>query len=186
MKTILKVFLILIVLIVLVIIWYWADHKDYFCSRYKDLTEQQTAIFKWQAGDDEFKLKARFREHFNDIDLVFPREKVSKVKLFKNIPMLGVFTGKTLKQNQIDNFVKFCNDTTNFDWGETTWNITEGEYYFKLYNSTNNVVGKIYFCLEGCSMTSSRPFCPSMKFGKLSLTGLEIIKKLINDNDNWE
>lgn len=45
------------------------------------------------------KLMTRYRHHFADPEFVFPRQKVNKIKLFKNIPILGVFTGKTLKQN---------------------------------------------------------------------------------------
>jgi hypothetical protein len=167
-------------------IWYWADDNDYFQSNYNDLTEKQRATFTWQDADNGDKLTERFRQHFFDTDLYFPRQKVTKVKLFKNIPMLGVFTAKTLKQNKVDNFVQFCNDTSNYEWGETTWALSESEYYFRLYNSANKVIGKIYFCLDGCRMTDSRPFNPAMKFGMLSSTGLDKINTLINNKDSWE
>ncbi|NVN94500.1 MAG: hypothetical protein HXX18_04355 [Bacteroidetes bacterium] len=100
--------------------------------------------------------------------------------------MIGVFTSRTLKKDQINKFVKFCNDSANFDWNETTWGINESEYYFKLYNSDRKVIGKIYFMLIEQPMTKSIPFCPSMKFGGLSDTGFDWIIKLINNKNNWE
>lgn len=106
--------------------------------------------------------------------------------LFKNIPIIGVITSKTLKRNHIEPFLKFCNDSVNFDWRETTWDITESKYYVRFYNSDNKVVGKIYFCLDDGEMTSAEPFCPAMKFGGLLATGLENMHKLINNKANWE
>lgn len=185
MNRFLKIFLIFILFGGLTIFWYLADEQDYFQSNYLELTEKQNAIFKWQDEDDSDKLMNRFRQHFTNQEFIFPRQTVTQVRLFRNIPMLAVFTNKTLKHNKIDSFLKFCNDTSNFDWGETTWGISESEYYFKLYGTDNRVVGKIYFCLDGCRMTNSRPFCPSMKFGGLSEQGLAKIKEFINNNENF-
>lgn len=164
--------------------WYVADRHDYFKGHYNDLSEEQGEIFKWKDGDTSEKLMGRYRQYFSDSEYTFPRQSVSKVKMFKNIPMLGILTGKTLHQNLVDRFVEFCNDTANFTWAETTWEISESEYYFKLYSKDNDVVGKVYFCLEDCGMTHARPFCPSMKFGMLSENGLIGIRKLINSKDN--
>jgi hypothetical protein len=186
MKRLLKIFLTLTILFGLVVVWYWPNKQDSFQGDYSELTEKQSAIFNMQDEDDFDKLIARYKQHFADTEFVFPRQKVTKIKLFKNIPIIGFLSFKTLKHNNIDTFLKFCNDTTNFDWAETTWRISESEYYVKLYNSDNKVIGEIYFCLEDCYMTSAKPFCPAMKFGGLSSTGLDNIKNLINDKDNWE
>jgi len=56
---------------------------------------------------------------------------------------ISALTSKTLKHEFVDSFVNFCNDTTNFHWGETIWEISESEYYCRLYNENNKVVGKI-------------------------------------------
>ena len=186
MKRLLKKTLAIIFLFGLTAFWYWADDQDYFQSNYNDLTEQQKEIFKWRSNIDNFDLPQVYRRHFFDNEFAFPRQQISKVKLFKNIPIVSVFTGITLKQNQVDSFLQFCNDTANFDWGETTWGLNEAEYFIRLYNSKDKVVGKIYFCLADCGHIHARPFSPSMKFGMLSTTGLEKINKLINDKDQWE
>jgi hypothetical protein len=62
--------------------------------------------------------------------------------------MISAFSSKSLNKNEIDNFLMFCNDTSNFSWSETTWNISESEYYFRLYNQENKFAGKIYFCID--------------------------------------
>ncbi len=186
MKVIRKIFIIPTSLLGLLFIWYWLDNNDYFQSDYKDLTTEQEKIFKWNESDDENTIKERYRNYFTNKEYAFPRQKTSKVKLFVNKPLIGLFTDKTLKKIEINNFINFCNESTNFDWGETTWETSESEYYFKLYNENNKVIGKIYFCLNGCGMTSSRPFCPTMKFGGLSEKGQKQIEKLINNKTSWD
>lgn len=186
MKRLLKIILAIIFFLGLTAFWYWADDQDYFQNNYNDLTEQQKEIFKWRSDIDNFDLTQVYKQHFADNEFTFPRQQVSKVKLFKNIPLVGVFSGKTLKQNQVDSFLQFCNDTANFDWGETTWGLYDAEYFIRLYNSNDQVVGKIHFCLTDCGNIYARPFSPSMKFGMLSTTGLVKINKLINNEDQWE
>ena len=46
-------------------------------------------------------------------------------------------------------------------------------------------MGKVWLCIEGCGMTKSIPFSPSMKFGGLSNVGrgnLDSLLKRINEN----
>jgi hypothetical protein len=166
--------------------WYWADKQDYFQTDYRNFSAAEQQVFKWQKGDNAEKLMHRYRQHFLDSEYVFPGQRVTKIALYRNISVISAITSKTLKQDYIDNFVKFCNDTTNFHWGETTWQWSESKYYCRLYNAENKVVGKLYFCLDGCDMTSSLPFSPKMKFGGLSVKGSDYINQLIGDNTKWE
>ena len=186
MKRIKYILLTTTILFITFVFWYWADNYDYFKTKYKDLSAEQYRIFLWQEGDSDEKLKGRFRQHFFDKEYTFPRQKVSRVVLYKNQPLLGIFTGKNLRHERINDFIELCNDTTNYDWGETTWEISESKYVFKLFNSEDEVIGKLYYCSNDCSMTSARPFTPNMKFGKLSSEGLKNIKVFINRKSNWE
>ncbi len=186
MKRLRKTFIILFILIGLFVFWYWADKKDYFNSDYKDLTASQKRTFEWQDSDEGEKLMQRYRQCFFDSQYAFPRQKVTKVKLFRNIPMISALTSKILKPEYVNSFINFCNDTTNFHWGETTWQLNESKYYCRLYNADGKVAGKIYFCLDDCGMTSSRPFSPAMKFGGLSTKGLNYILQLFSDKTKWE
>jgi len=187
MKNILKITGLIFLTFGLFALWYWTDNNDYFQTDYRELTTGQSKIFEWKDGDSDQTLKDRFKTHFTDTTYYFPRQKVSKVKIFKNIPLFGVFTDKTLKKKEIANFIDFCNDSTNFDWGETTWGYYECQYYIRLYNSDNKVVGKIYLLLDGhMSLTEAKPLCPSMKFGQLSTIGFRKITRMINEKDNWE
>jgi hypothetical protein len=185
MKRLRKFLIILFVVIGLLVFWYWADKKDYFNTDYKDLTTSEKKNFEWQYGDNG-ELMQRYRMYFFDSQYAFPRQQVTKVKLFRNIPMVSVFTSKTLKAEYVDSFVTFCNDTTNFDWGETTWQLNESKYYCKLYNADGKTAGKIYFCLDDCGMTSSKPFAPTMKFGGLSTKGMKYIQHLFSDKTKWQ
>ena len=187
MKKIVIIITVITLTIGLIVLWCWADDKDYFQTDYRELTTEQSIVLEWQNGDSDETLKGRYRTHFTDTTYIFPRQKVSKIKIFRNIPAIGVFTGKTLKQTEIANFIDFCNDSTNFDWGETTWGYSECEYYIRLYNYDNKVIGKIYLLLdEHMPMTEAKPTCPSMKFGELSTIGFRKITRIINDKNNWE
>lgn len=187
MKRILKIITSIFLAFGLFSLWYWVDKNDYFQTDYRELTTEQTNIFEWQNGDSEETLKERFKAHFTDSTFLFPRQKVHKIKIFKSIPLFGVFTGKTLKQEENSKFIKFWNDPTNFGWGETTWSHNECNYYFRFYNSNNKVIGKIFLLLdEHSAITDEKPLCPSMKFGTLSRVGFNKITELINNNANWE
>jgi hypothetical protein len=185
MRRIIKIILTFLGIAGLLLLWLWADSADYFNTNYRDLSEEQQNIFKWK-DDDDFDIYKVYRQNMFDTTYSFPRQKTEKIKLYKNIPLIGVFTAKTLKSNKNTAFVNFCNDSTNFSWGETTWGYYEAEYYIKLYNSENVTVGKIYICMKDCGMTSARPFCPAMKFGGLSGKGIKWLNELINNNNNWK
>lgn len=186
MKRLRKILLLLFIVTGLFAFLYWADTKDFFKANYRDLSVNQQKTFYWQAGDSTETLIQRYRQHFLDSQYTFPRQKVAKVKLFQNTPAFSFFTGKTLNPIYNESFLQFCNDTANFHWAETTWSKSESEYYCRLYDAQNNVVGKIYFCLDNCGMTSARPFSPVMKFGGLSEKGLTYIRQLISDEKKWE
>jgi hypothetical protein len=160
MKRFKKLLLTLCVIAGLLTLWYLVDKNDYFQADYKILPASQRQIFEWQKGDDAEKLMRRYKQHFLDSQYAFPRQNVTKVKLFRNIPMISALSGKTLKHDYVDDFLHFCNDTSNFHWGETTWQLNESSYYCRFYNSQNKVVGKLYVCLDGCGMTSAIPFSP--------------------------
>ena len=166
--------------------WYWADKQDYFQADYKTMSAAQQDNFKWRDGDDSEILIQRYRKAVAESHYVFPGQSVTKIKLFHNTPMISLLTSKTLRQEYVDSFIRFCNDTANFHWGETTWQQSESEYYCRLYNANDKVVGKVYLCLDNCGMTSSVPFSPTMKFGGLSDKGINYIKQLVQDKNKWE
>jgi hypothetical protein len=174
------------IILAIIIVWYWADKQDFFQTNYNNISTKEQHFFNWQDGDSGETLQERYRKHFLDSNYFFPHQNVTTVKLYNNNSMFSVISGKTLKQGYVENFIEFCNDTTNFDWSETTWEKSDSDYYCNLYNENGKVVGKIYFCLEGCSSISSLPFSPKMKFGGLSEKGLDYIYQLLRDKTKWE
>ena len=163
----------------------WLEYNDFFYADYRVLTAREQKIFKWNSKTGEAGLIQVFSSHFNKSYYAFPRQKVSKVKLFKNYLIGSTLTGRTLNANKIGALLSFCNNPQNFDWGETTWDLNESEYFLRFYSSSGKVIGKLYLCLDKCGMTASNPFCPAMKFGALSSAGLEKIKGFIANNENW-
>lgn len=186
MKRRYKIFILIIFITGLFSFWYLAEDADYFQANYRELSIKQQEIFKWQDDDDGAQLIERYRKAFADSQYAFPRQKVAKIKLFHNQQLASGLTSKTLKQKEIKDFIKFCNDTSNFGWAETTWDKSESEYFCRMYNNNEEVIGKIYFCVEHCRMTRSIPFSPMMKFGELSEKGMEYLGNLISDKTKWE
>src|SRR5574341_394917 len=187
-NTIVKALIVFLLLISLSLIFIWLDYKDYYNTDYRDLTKEQMAEIEWKHSYDSIgqKLKKAYIAQFNNKQFEFPRQKVNNVKLFRNIPVIGNITGKTLNQEQVLFILNYCNNPSNFDWGETTWSEWDSEYIFRFYNERGAVVGKLYACLKECRMTSSRPFSPRMKLGQLSEKGLHDINKLILEINGHE
>jgi hypothetical protein len=185
LNTIGKTLAALLLLITLLILWVWADANDYFHSDYRDLTDDQMSQFRWKDGyDSEGKmLQDAFSSQFNNDKYKFPRQEVSEIKLFYNIPAIGIFTGKRLSQKQAYFVTALFNDPSNFGWGETTWGDWElgNEYLLKFYSRDGAVIGRIEFCGEGCWLTSSRPFSPRMKFRSLSETGRNKLNEVLTE-----
>ena len=163
--------------IALLTLWYFTEVRDYFKADYKDLTKAEELIFTSEANPTSIYIK-----HFGDNQFQFPRNAVDKVKLFKNTPLIGTLTSKTLKKEFNSDIVNFFNDSTNFGWGETTWSLSESEYILRFYNN-DKVVGKIYLCLNDCGWIDTRPFTPNVKFGQL-LNGQ--IERIIRDEEKWD
>jgi hypothetical protein len=176
-----KLKILILAIISLTLIYYFIEKNDFFNTKFQELSEKEMKEFQNQNN-----IKEAFRNHFTDIKLRFPKQQVSKIKIFNNIPVIGTLTGKTLKKDYISDFLYELNDTLNFNWTETTWDISESEYYLRFYDNQNKIIGKLYLCVKDCGMTKSFPFCPAMKFGGLSEKGLLEINRKINDPDLWE
>lgn len=131
------------------------------------------------------EVQEAYRRNFDNPKYTFPRGKVEAVKIYRNQFLISRFTSKTLSSELSKSIVNFLNEPENFDWSETTWSLDESEYILRLFDQEDNEIGKIWLCMEGCGMTESIPFAPSMKFGALSIEGrekLEVLTHLIYQN----
>jgi hypothetical protein len=175
-----KILLLTVGLILILGLWYWTEQKDYFISDYKDFSSDE--MLEFDSVPDPTMV---YRSHIGEDKYQFPRQDVDKIKLFDNTPFLQTLTSKTLKEELNSQMIEFFNDSTNFWWGETTWNIRESEYILRFYNK-DKIVGKIYLCLEGCGMTASRPFTPNKKFGGLTNEGQKRLESILTDKKSWD
>jgi hypothetical protein len=159
--------------------WYMTEERDYFKAAFNDLTALEVSVFT-SANPTQIYI-----EHFSDDNFMFPRQKVDKIKLFQNKPLLGTLTSKTLKQEFNPDVIEFFNDPTNFSWEETTWSVDESEYILRFYNQ-DKIVGKIYLCLNDCGRIETRPFTPNVKFGGLTDIGQRTLETMLHDKKKWE
>ncbi|MCC6370489.1 MAG: hypothetical protein IT236_05725 [Bacteroidia bacterium] len=185
MSKVSKFYWIALIILWLTAMWYWADDNDYYRDNFRYMTKEQKLYFNWQNGESEEDFKNKYRQHFNDTSFFFPRQQVVQIKRFKNTPLLGLFTGKSLKHEKLNEFLSACNDTLNYNWAETTWNESEAQYYVRFYNANNQVCGKMYLELTDGNVEAS-PFCPVTRFGSLSPEGLKKMNDLITTDANWQ
>lgn len=166
--------------------WAWLEFNDYFNSDYAESTNAEEKHFSWQPTDDENKLMQRFSESFEEEKYKFPRAEVQQIKLYSNIPIWGTLSSKTLKHDEVKDFLAFWNNPENFSWAETTWENSDSEFYIKFFDGNGIAVGKIFLCPEDCGMVSSKPFNPNTKFGGLSDEGKKYLTNAIKDPTLWE
>jgi hypothetical protein len=121
-----------------------------------------------------------FERNFGNIKYKFPREKVAKIKLYKNKFLISRLTSKNLSSESILNVKLFFNNPDNFNWGETTWGLNEAEYILRFFNKKDEKIGQIWICIENCGMTEAIPFSPNMKYGGMSEKGNNKINEIIS------
>lgn len=181
-----RVIYILATLTGILLCWYWAESKDYFQQDFRHLTEVEQQLFAYDQSLKDTKRRKKFMKFSSHPYFLFPRQEVIKINRFHNTPFLASLTSKTLKPEMVPLFLRFCRDTSNFSWSETTWSTSDSEYYCMLYNAQGKVAGKIYFCLKDCGMSFAQPFAPAMKYGGLSGKGRAFISEFLQENSNWE
>jgi hypothetical protein len=177
LKTIWKILIVVFIIIIIgfVFVSDVFDRGQYYSTYIP--REELIEFYMYKTTEEQ---EEAFEKNFGNEKYNFPREEVAKVKLFKNRFLLSRLTSKTLSKSNKSEVIAFFNNPVNFDWGETTWEVTESEYILRFYNKQDKEIGKIWLCLEGCGMTKSIPFSPNMKYGGLSEIGKKGIEKIIN------
>jgi len=123
-------------------------------------------------------LKDTYQTHFFDKRFSFPRQPVRKVKITKNIPLIGRFLSAYLSTQQQQELLKFLNNPDNFTWQKVGMRHSDADYILYFYNDKNQAVGKIWFCCA-CGQIIAVPFSPNMKFGKIKASRLSEILQML-------
>ncbi|WP_282030849.1 hypothetical protein [Winogradskyella eximia] len=169
----------ILALIGIVIIIDIADRGQFYSE---NLPTDEQNIFDWKDHYDEYQDHRNvYKEHFGFGKYKFPREYVSKIKLFKNDFLISRLTSKTVSELNKADLITFFNNPSNFDWLETTWSISQSEYILRFYNEENKEIGKIWLSLDSSKMTESKPFTPNMKYGRLSAVGMKNLNFILNE-----
>lgn len=178
MKILKKITIVLAILvsIIIILIYDRADRNQFYSIA---TTNEELKTFFWHKTSEE--QEKAYKSNFGNEKYKFPREKVVKIKLYKNVFLLSRIISKEISESDKIKTLNFFNNPENFSWGETTWSIEDSEYILRFFDENENEIGKIWICLEECGMTKSIPFSPNMKYGGLSKIGREKIKDLLND-----
>lgn len=114
------------------------DRRQYYSTFPPE--EELTEFFMYKTTEEQEKA---FEENFGNEKYNFPREEVAEVKLFRNTFLVSRLTSKTLSESSKTKIISFFNDPVNFDWSETTWEVTDSEYILRFYNKEEKEIGKI-------------------------------------------
>jgi hypothetical protein len=178
MKILKKITIVLAILVstIIILISDRADRNQFYSIATSK--EELKTFFLHKTSEEQEKA---YESNFGNEKYKFPREKVAKIKLYKNVFLLSRIISKEISESDKIKTLNFFNNPENFSWGETTWSIEDSEYILRFFDENENEIGKIWICLEECGMTKSIPFSPNMKYGGLSKIGREKIKDLLND-----
>lgn len=142
---------------------YYSNEESQFLTHYKTVEESQKVI----------------EENWNDEKYQFPKEKISCIKVCKNVPLIGRIIGRELNTIERKELIEIINDFENFDWGETTWGIHEASHIFRFLDIQEKEIMKIWVCLDDCKMIEIKPWIPSTKYGGLNEKGYKKMEKLL-------
>lgn len=161
----------------------------YFIDLYDRLDDSGSEFSSMSFVDNEYRIgdenkdsdypKELYKRNFENEKYKLPRKEVSKIRIYRNSPIISRFTGKTVSEQTKTELEVFFNSPENFSWGETSWAISESDFILRYYDSSDMEIGKVWFCLDDSIMTFSIPFTPNMKFGSLSKNGVEKLETLL-------
>jgi len=161
--------------VILAVLFLWDASQRYdniaFCPDAKEISAFTTG----KPGDS---LKNIYETHFFDKRFSFPRQTVRKVKITKNIPLIGRFLTTSLSKQQQKELIKFLNNPDNFTWKKVNMRHSDADYILYFYNDKKQAVGKIWFCAE-CGQLIAVPFSPNMKFGSIKASKLSEMLQMI-------
>jgi len=161
--------------VLLAVLYLWDASNRYENIAYCPGAKEINAFTTDKPGD---ALKDIYQAHFFDKRFSFPRQTVKKVKITKNIPLIGRFISTYLSTQQQQELLKFLNNPDNFTWQKIDIRHSEADYIIYLYNDKNQAVGKIWFCAK-CGQLIAVPFSPNMKFGKIKASKLSEILQIL-------
>lgn len=171
-----KTFKLLILSIFICISVILIDFNDrYFLSNKNQEVEKE---FHHNKTSEE--IQNTYQKNLKNPDFIFPNQKVNKVKIYKNLPIISRLSVIILDNNQKNEVIELFNNPDNFDWSETTWSIRESKYIIRFFDIDNKEIGKLWLCIEKCNMVEVTPFTPNIKYGHLNKIGQEKINILLN------
>ncbi|WP_196886839.1 hypothetical protein [Aureivirga sp. CE67] len=127
-------------------------------------------------------IEENYKKEFNNPKFDFPGKEISKIKIYKNTPVISRFTAETLDKKQQEEIIQFFNNPENFSFEKTSWKIPDAEYIIRFFDKNKEEIGKVWLCLNDCEAVKSIPFSAKMKFGSLSEIGKKKIISILEQN----
>lgn len=167
----------IIALLLFVGLLFRLDSKDRYGTNESNFLNTELVLC-FEKGENE-DVMAAYEGAWNMEEFRFPRKAVKQVVVYKNLPFISRFTKQKLAGNQQIRFIELLNDTSNFDWSETTWSIREADFIVRFFDENDEAIGKVWVCLDDCFMLETKPFAPTTKFGHFNT---DEIGQLLNSN----
>jgi hypothetical protein len=167
----------IIVLSLLVSLIFKVDSRDRFGTNESNFLNKELVLCIEEGNAED--VIATYEDAWNMEEFRFPRKAAKHVYVYKNLPLISRFSRSKLTENQQFRFIELLNDPSTFDWSETTWSIREADFIVRFFDENDEVIGKVWVCLDDCFMLESKPFAPTTKFGHFNT---DEISQLLNAN----
>ena len=108
-------------------------------------------------------------------DYKFPEKYVDRIIVQRTYNPIDILFPKVLSKLQMDALIGFLNDTTRFDWAETTFDKVD---YLVIFYNNDKIVAKLDIGID-CMTIDCIPINPRLKYGRLSERSLNELIKII-------
>ncbi|MCK9311957.1 MAG: hypothetical protein M0P26_06740 [Bacteroidales bacterium] len=106
---------------------------------------------------------------------IYPGAKVDRILIQRSYNPIDIVLPKLLNQSEIALFNKFINDTTNFEFCETTFD--KVDYVVKMY-SNSKLISKMWIGID-CMTIDCIPRNYRMKYGMMNSLGLKRLEAFL-------
>ena len=162
-------------LILTVGVWYVLDSSSRYNFNFQCPNPGDVKLFNRDTTQD---IRLRYQKFAGQKRFKFPRGKVSKIIIRRNIPFVSILTSRTLTDASQKTLLKFLNNPENFDWQDNDMRLSQADYILYFYYDTQQFNGKLWLCTS-CKTLKAIPFSPNMKFGHIKKDKWPVLKKIL-------
>ena len=156
-------------------VWYVWDTSSRNGFGFQCPNSDEVRIFN---NDTTSDIRAHYQKFFHQDKFRFPRSRVLKTTLRRNILFFSTLTEHSLSDTSQKALIDFLNNPENFSWQHTGLLHSQTDYIIYFHDEKQQLIGKLWLCTS-CRSLIAIPFSPNMKFGHVKKDKWPVLKKII-------